>query len=101
MATNERKELWRQENDLKERMKEAHTQFEEATRHLQITVDKNTWRGVQAAIRVAHDEKIDGFYGPLITTFKCDQKNLKDVSKRQQEIVYGTLLLRQMKLRQG
>ena len=71
-AITARKAAWKREADIKSDHGEMKTRMDKAQRNLQMTMDKDLYRGVDAVKSIVSELKIDGVYGPLIELFSCN-----------------------------
>jgi chromosome segregation ATPase len=68
---NSRKEAWRLENDMQTKVNKAEADLTRASQALQMTMDRELFRGLEAVTKMAKDHKMAGVYGPLIELFSC------------------------------
>ena len=73
-ATDQRKNLWRQEQELIASRKQVADDLDKAHRTLQHSMSQQQWEAVTAVKKFARDKKIKGVYGLLIELFTVDQK---------------------------
>mmetsp|Transcript_10832 Transcript_10832/g.20577 ORF Transcript_10832/g.20577 Transcript_10832/m.20577 type:complete len:1210 (+) Transcript_10832:29-3658(+) len=78
-ATNARKELWREESDLKTKVDDNSAKLQNAEKQLQYTMDKMMYKGLETVKSIVAEKKIQGVYGPLIDLFEVDSKFQKCV----------------------
>ncbi|XP_028403208.1 structural maintenance of chromosomes protein 3-like [Dendronephthya gigantea] len=72
--TNKRKELWRSEAELEQKLQNLTEDQHKRERTLRGSVSKAIFNGIESVKAVVRDEGIQGFYGPLIENFTCDKK---------------------------
>ena len=77
--TNKKKEAWRTERDIEKEVTQLKQQVETATRDLQYTMDRELFNGLTAIRKAVKDNNIQGYHGPLIELFTCDEKFRKSV----------------------
>lgn len=72
--TDQRKQLWRKEQELAEVKKTHQTTLDKAHRTLQQSMSRSLWESVQAVQRIAQEKGITGVYGMVIELFDVDEK---------------------------
>ncbi|XP_065176862.1 structural maintenance of chromosomes protein 3-like [Sycon ciliatum] len=72
--TNERKEVWREEDSMKQTLHSSREELNQVERNLRTTVSKSVNAGLEAVRRIIEEKKLEGVYGPLIENFECDEK---------------------------
>ena len=73
-ATDERKTLWRKEQELIGARKSAADELDKAHRTLQHSMSRQQWEAVSAVRRIASEKKIKGVHGMLVELFTVDDK---------------------------
>jgi len=66
---DERRELWRLEAKISSETDSAKEELERAERQLHGTMDRAVQNGLAAAARIAKEQGLDGYYGPLYELF--------------------------------
>ncbi|KAG1213842.1 hypothetical protein G6F69_002459 [Rhizopus microsporus] len=73
-ATEERKNLWREEAKLDTLIRNYSDEIRKAERTLSSTIDRNTSIGLSSISRIAQQHNIQGVYGPVFELFDCDPR---------------------------
>lgn len=73
-STNTRKELWREEAEIEETIQTLTEDLNKSERFLRSSVSKTIHNGIESVKTIVHEQKIEGFYGPLLEIFTCDPK---------------------------
>lgn len=76
-ASNVRKELWRQEEELRQQRSAADRDLEHAEKQLQASVGRDTAQGLSSMRKVVQDHKIAGVHGPLLELFRVRNEALE------------------------
>ena len=71
-ATDERKALWRKEQELVDARKTAGEQLESSRRTLQHSMSRPQWVAIEAVRRIAKEKKIKGLHGLVVELFETD-----------------------------
>ena len=73
-ATDERKALWRKEQELVEARRTASDDLDKAHRTLQHSMSRQQWEAICAVRKIAKDKKIKGLHGLVVELFTVDEK---------------------------
>ena len=69
---NERKDMWRKKEEMKEEMKRIEEEKGREERNLQINTNRLITSGIKGVMKLKEKYKIKGVYGPLLELFTCD-----------------------------
>lgn len=72
--TDQRKQLWRKEQEMTESRRSSQAELEKAQRTLQHSMSRSQWEAVAAVKRIAAEKKMKGVLGMLIELFEVDDK---------------------------
>ncbi|EIE87664.1 hypothetical protein RO3G_12375 [Rhizopus delemar RA 99-880] len=73
-ATEQRKDLWREEAKLDNLLRNHSDEIRKAERILSNTIDRNTSIGLSSITRIAQLHNIQGVHGPVFELFNCDPR---------------------------
>ncbi|KAG0746639.1 hypothetical protein G6F57_008240 [Rhizopus arrhizus] len=73
-ATEQRKDLWREEAKLDNLLRNHSDEIRKAERILSNTIDRNTSIGLSSITRIAQQHNIQGVHGPVFELFDCDPR---------------------------
>jgi structural maintenance of chromosome 3 (chondroitin sulfate proteoglycan 6) len=73
--SSQRKEAWRRDADLEERLQLCRADFSRAERDLLGTVRREVAQGIASVEEVVRTESIPGVFGPLMELFECASAN--------------------------
>ena len=62
-TTDERKALWRQEQDLNDAQRTVGDEMDRARRSLQHSTSRHQWEAISAVRKIAEEQHIKGYYG--------------------------------------
>lgn len=85
--SDRRKELWREEAKAQSQADHAREELQKAERTLQATMDRSTSGGLAAAKKIAKEQGLSGYYGPV-----CDLLEVDDRYRTAVEITAGNSL---------
>eukprot|EP00698_Gefionella_okellyi_P003554 TRINITY_DN13345_c0_g1_i1.p1 TRINITY_DN13345_c0_g1~~TRINITY_DN13345_c0_g1_i1.p1 ORF type:complete len:1206 (+),score=342.11 TRINITY_DN13345_c0_g1_i1:115-3732(+) len=68
---NERKEMWRKDNELDQKLNASRAELVKLDRDLTQAIPKNVAAGLTACQRLAAEHHVNGVYGPLLELFDC------------------------------
>uniref|UniRef100_A0A7S0D8F8 SMC hinge domain-containing protein n=1 Tax=Amorphochlora amoebiformis TaxID=1561963 RepID=A0A7S0D8F8_9EUKA len=78
-ANHQRKKYWRVDNEKKKEQTAWREKLELSMTEMKRSMDRHLYSALRAVRGFVKEEKIEGYYGPLIGLFKCDKKFRKCV----------------------